>query len=143
MVSFSNGRREGSNLSSHVTELPDFRILKPIFVDQLCCFKLGISILSLRTRISGDRSHSYRKDRWRLHFYFCGLPSRAGSHYDSLVTPLGILRVRPILCHMLSSFVIRMFNLSTVSICVIMYKFCGSYMFLLHSMLCCHLHFGL
>ena len=44
---------------------------------------------------------------------FCGLPSRAGNRYDSLVTPLGtVLRVDPILCHMLSSIVIRMFNLS-------------------------------
>ena len=43
-----NGRREGANPSSHVTEFPDFRILKP-FVDQSCHFKLGISIPSLRT----------------------------------------------------------------------------------------------
>ena len=39
----------------------------------------------------------------------------------------GLLRVRPILCYMLSSIVIRMFNLSTVSIyVVIMHKFYGS-----------------
>ena len=56
----------------------------------------------------------------------------------------GHLRVRPILGHMLSSIVIRMFNLSIVSICVVvMHKFCGSCMFLLHSIMCCHLHFGL
>ena len=70
MVPFSNGRREGANPFSHVTELPDFRILKTNFVDQLCCFKLGISISSSRTHVSDDRSHPYRKDRWRIHFIF-------------------------------------------------------------------------
>ena len=68
----------------------------------------------------------------------------AGNRCDSLATPLGNLRVRPILCHMLSSIVIRMFNLSTVSFgVVIMHKFCDSGMFLLHSIMCCHLRFGL
>ena len=33
-------------------------------------FKLGISIPSLETRVPGDRSHPYRKNRWRLHFIF-------------------------------------------------------------------------
>ena len=33
-------------------------------------FKLGISIPSLRTRITGGRSRPYRKDRWRFHFIF-------------------------------------------------------------------------
>ena len=46
------------------------------FVDQLCRLKLGISVLSLETRVAGDRSHPYKKDQWRLHFYVCGLPSR-------------------------------------------------------------------
>ena len=50
LVPFSNGRREGANPSSRVTELPDFRILKP-FVDQ-SFFLLGISIPSLRTRVT-------------------------------------------------------------------------------------------
>ena len=37
------------------------------------------------------------------------------------------LRVRPILCHMLSYIIIRMFNLSIVSLyVVIMHKFCGA-----------------
>ena len=40
--------------------------------------KPGIEIPNLRTCISGDRSHPYRKDRWRLHFYFRGHPSRSG-----------------------------------------------------------------
>ena len=64
--------------------------------------------------------------------------------YDSLATPLGTLRVKPILCHMLSSTVIRMFNLSIVSFGVdIMHKFCDSCMFLLHSIMCCHFCFEL
>ena len=83
LVPFLNERRKGANPSLRVTELPDFRFLKTIFVDQLCCFKLGISIPSLRTHVSDDRSHEYRKDRWRLHFYVCGHPSRAGNHYDT------------------------------------------------------------
>ena len=36
----------------------------------------------------------------------------AGNRYDSLATLLGTERVRPILSHMLSSMVFRMFNLS-------------------------------
>ena len=32
--------------------------------------KIGIEIPNLRTCIPGDRSHPYRKDRWRLHFIF-------------------------------------------------------------------------
>ena len=78
MVPFSNGRREGTNPSSHVIELSDFRILKTIFVDQSCCFKLGISILGFKIRIPGDRSHPYRKNRWRLHINFCGHPNHSG-----------------------------------------------------------------
>ena len=77
--------------------------------------------------------------------YFCGHPK---SWRETVMIAWrlhwGLLRVRPILCHMLSSIVIRMFNLSTVSICiVIMHKFCGTCMFLLHSIMCCHLRFGL
>ena len=50
-----------------------------------------------------------------------------GNRYDSLATPLGILRVRPILRHMLSFIVFRMLNLSIVSCdVVIMHKFCGA-----------------
>ena len=45
-------------------------------------FKLGILAPSLETRVSGDRSHPYRKDRWRLHFYVCGHPSQAKNRYD-------------------------------------------------------------
>ena len=82
LVPFSNGRCEGANPSSHVTELPDFRILKTIFVDQLCCFKLGISIPNLRTCAPGDRSHPYRKDRWRLHFIFVVFQVVAGNRFD-------------------------------------------------------------
>ena len=33
-------------------------------------YELGISVSSLETRILGDRSHPYRKDRWRFHFIF-------------------------------------------------------------------------
>ena len=56
----------------------------------------------------------------------------------------GYLRVRPILCHMLSSIVIRMFNISIVSLCVvIMHNFVVHVLFLLHSIMCCHLRFGL
>ena len=35
----------------------------------LCCFKLGISIPSLRICLPGARSHPYRKGRWRLHLF--------------------------------------------------------------------------
>ena len=57
---------------------------------------------------------------------------------------LGTLRVRPLLCHMWSSIVIRMFNLSIVSFgVIIMHKFCGSCMFYLYSIMCCHICFGL
>ena len=69
IVPFSNGRREGANPSSRVIVLPNQEFLNH-FVDQLCCLKLGISVPSLRTCIPGDRSHSYRKDRSRLHLIF-------------------------------------------------------------------------
>ena len=46
-----------------------------------------------------------------LFFLFFRVPSRAGNRYDSLATPLGTLRVSPILCHMLSS----------IEICVLIY----------------------
>ena len=56
----------------------------------------------------------------------------------------GYQRVGPILFHMLSFVVIRMFNLSIVSFdVVIMHKFCDSCMFLLNLIICCHLRFGL
>ena len=136
MVPFLNGRREGANPSSRVIVLSSLES-QTCFVDQLYYFKLGISIPSLKICIPGHRSHPYRKDRWRLHLYFCGPPSRAGNRYDSLATPLETSRVRPILCHMLSSIVIRMFNLSIVSFgVVIMYKFCGAHIvFTFHNML--------
>ena len=38
----------------------------------------------------------------------------AGNRYDSLATPLGTFRVRPILSHMLSSMLFRMLNLSVL-----------------------------
>ena len=58
------------------------------FVDQSICLELGFSNPSLKTCLSGDRSHPYRKDRWRLHCIICVLPSRTGNRYDSLATPL-------------------------------------------------------
>ena len=63
MVPFLNGRREGANPSSRVIVPPDLE-----FPNQFCW--LVILISSLRTCTPGDRSHSYRKDRWRLHFIF-------------------------------------------------------------------------
>ena len=69
MVSFSNGRREGANPSSRVIVLPSLES-QTFVVDQLCRFKLGISVPGLETRVPDDRSHLYRKDRWRLHFIF-------------------------------------------------------------------------
>ena len=69
MVPFSNGRRKGANPSSRVIVFSSLES-QTFFVDQLCCFKLGISISSLKTCIPSDRSHPYRKDRWRLHFIF-------------------------------------------------------------------------
>ena len=50
--------------------------------------KLGILIPSLRICIPGDRSHPYKKDRWRLHFYVCDHPSRAENRYDTYNLPL-------------------------------------------------------
>ena len=89
LVSFSNERREGANPFSRVIVLPNLEFSNQLH-RQLYYFKLGISIPGLKICISGDRSHPYKKDRWRLHFYFCGCPSRAKNRYDSLATPLGI-----------------------------------------------------
>ena len=47
------------------------------------CVKLGISIPDLETRVSGDRSHPYRKDRWRLHFSFVVIQVVTGNRYDN------------------------------------------------------------
>ena len=38
------------------------------FVDQSICLELGLSNPNLKTCLSGDRSHPYRKDRWWLHY---------------------------------------------------------------------------
>ena len=70
-------------------------------------FKLGFSVPSLRTRIPSGRSHPYRKDRWRLH-YFCGHPSRAGNSYDRLA----------LFRYVLSFILIRIFNLFVMFICI-------------------------
>ena len=114
------------------------------FVDHLCCFKLRISVPSLRICTSGDRSHLYRKDRWRLYLIFVVIQVERETVMTAWRLHWGHQRVRPIFCHMLSSIIIRMFNLSTLSICVvIMHKFCGSCMFLLRSIMCCHLRFRL
>ena len=91
MVSFSNGRRAGANPSSRVIVLPSLKS-QTFFVDQLYHFKLGISVLNLETWTPGDRSHLYRKDRWRLHLFFVVIQVVAGNRYDSLATPLGISR---------------------------------------------------
>ena len=69
MVPFPNGRRKGANPSSRVIVLPSLES-QTFVVDQLCHFELGILVPNLKTCISGDRSHLYRKDRWRLHFIF-------------------------------------------------------------------------
>ena len=127
LVPFSNGRREGANPSSRVIVLSSLES-QTFVVDQLCCFKLGISIPSLRTCIPGDRSHPYRKDRWRLHFIFVVFQVVAGNRYDSLATPLGNQRVRPILSHMLSSMLFRMLNLSIFDFCDI---FVASFIYVL------------
>ena len=80
----------------------------------------------------------------RLHFILWSSKSSEKSLWQFGDSIGDYLRVRPILYHMLSSIVIRMFNLSIVSLyVVIMYKFCGSCIFLLHSIMCCHLRFGL
>ena len=69
LVPFSNERREGANLSLRVIVLPNLES-QTFVVDQLCCFKLGISVPNLKTCIPGDRSHPYRKDLRRLHLIF-------------------------------------------------------------------------
>ena len=84
MVPFSNGRHEGANPSSRVIIFPGLES-QTLVVDQLYYFKLGISVPNLKTCISGDRSHPYRKDQWRLHFHVCDHPSRAGNRYDTFV----------------------------------------------------------
>ena len=49
--------------------------------------------------------------------YFCDHPSRVGNCYDSLATPLGNKRVRPISSHMLSFILLRILNLSVSHFC--------------------------
>ena len=46
------------------------RISRSISQTSQFVFELGISIPSLRTRVSGGWSHPYRKDRWRFLFIF-------------------------------------------------------------------------
>ena len=122
LVPFSNGRRESANPSSRVIVLPDSKFSN-ISQTSHVVFLLGISVPSLRTWISGDRSHPYRKDRWRLHFYVCGLPSRAGNSYDSLATPLGIQRVEP---------------LNQICVCLSCCSACLIYLFSIFVMYFCH-----
>ena len=105
MVPFSNGRCEGANPSSHVIELPDFRFSIQFCRPVVSLFWLGISVPNLETRVPGDRSHPYKKDRWRFHFNFCGLPSRGGKPlwqvlFAAAITPAppdcgGILSLNP------------------------------------------------
>ena len=65
---FQNGRREGANPSSRITEslILESRVY---FVDQSTHFELGFWDLSLEPCLSGDQSHPYKKDRWRLLLY--------------------------------------------------------------------------
>ena len=84
MVPFSNKHREVANPTSRVIVSSDLE-----FSNQYCrpvniVFKLGISIPSLRTRIPGDPSHSYRKDRWRIHLFFWS-SKLSGNYYDKVV----------------------------------------------------------
>ena len=55
-------------------------------------------------------------------FYF-SLPSRVENRYDSLATPLGNKRVRPISSHMLSSMLFSMLNLSVLYFCDVFVAF--------------------
>ena len=48
---------------------PGLRISRSISQTSQFVFELGISVPSLRTCISSDRSHPYREDRWRLHLF--------------------------------------------------------------------------
>ena len=78
LVPFSNGRCEGANPSSHVIALLDLEFFEPLPWTSQFVFELGISVPNLETCFPGDRSHPYRKDRWRLHFIFGSPPSRSG-----------------------------------------------------------------
>ena len=51
-------------------------------MDRSFCFKLGISIPSLKTCILGGRSHCTEKISGDS-IYFCGHPSQARNHYDT------------------------------------------------------------
>ena len=50
-------------------------------------------------------------------FMFVVIQVVAGNRYDSLATPLGTKRVRPISSHMLSSMLFSMLNLSVLYFC--------------------------
>ena len=76
--------------SSHVTELPDFRILKEIFVDQLCRSWLGISIPSLKILPRVTDHTRTEKIGGDSIFIFVVIKVVAGNRYDSLATPLGL-----------------------------------------------------
>ena len=124
MVLCLNGYRKSANFFSCII-VP----LNLEFLDQYCrpvnlFFELGISISNLRTRVLGDRSHPYRKDRWRLLLFLWSSKSSGKPLWqlgDSTgdYTELGQYLV---VCCL--PFVIRMFNLSIMFICIfIMYHF--------------------
>ena len=91
-----NGRCEGANPSSRVIVLPSLES-QTFVVDPLCCFKLGILVPNLNTCIPGDRSHPYRKYRWRLHFIFVVIPVVAGNRYDNNTYRFYIMKTKNIM----------------------------------------------
>ena len=56
-------------------------------------------------------------------FMFVVIQVVVGNRYDSLATPLGNKRVRPILSHMLSFMLLRMLNLSAFYFCDVFMSF--------------------
>ena len=115
LVPFSNGRREGANPSSRVTVLQDLEFLNQSRRPVNLCLNQGFRSL-VQKHVSRVINHTRTEKIGGDSIYFCGHPSRAGNRYDSLATPLGSQRVKPIFCHMLSSVIIRMLSLSIVSI---------------------------
>ena len=81
MVPFSNGRHEGANPSSRVIVFPSLES-QTFVVDQLYCFRLGVSIPNLKIYISRVTDHTRTEKIGGDFIYLCCHPNRAGNRYD-------------------------------------------------------------
>ena len=134
---FSNGRREGANLFSRVIVLPILES-QTFVVDQLCCFKLGISVPNLKTCIPSDRSHPYKKNRWRLHLFLWSSKSWRETVMTAWRLHWGLRELSQyrVICCM--SFVICMLSLSVVILFSCRYNARFFFIFIFHP----YLHFN-